>query len=88
MSAKTKVTTARYSPRTRSEPMPMPSASTAEATVVTAMATQNGTPSVVSRAAKSAASPAKAIWPSESWPSQPVSTVSDEAQMANASTAV
>ena len=56
--------------------------------MVVAMATQNGTPSVTRRAANSAARPAKAIWPSESWPSQPVSTVSDEAQMAKASTAV
>ena len=28
--------------------------------------------------------PAKAIWPSDSWPAQPVSTVSDSAQSANA----
>ena len=68
--------------------MPMPNASSAEATVVVAMATQKCTPSLTRRAANSAARPAKAICPSESWPSQPVSTVSDEAQMAKASTAV
>ncbi len=52
------------------------------------MATQKGTPSVTRRAAKSAASPAKAICPSESCPSQPVRIVSDDAQMAKPSTAV
>jgi len=68
--------------------MPMPSARRADAAVVTRTATQNGTPSLTSRAAKSAASPAKAIWPNDNCPSQPVSTVREDAQMAKASTAV
>ena len=68
--------------------MPMPRASSPEAIEVSAMATQKGTPTLTSRAANRAASPPKAIWPRESCPSHPVSTVSDEAQMAKASTAV
>ena len=63
-------------------------ASTAEPAVVATMASQNGTPPSTSRAAKRAPSPAKAIWPRDSWPSHPVSTVSDVAQMAKASTSV
>ena len=54
----------------------------AEATVVTSTLTQNGTPSKTRRAAKSAPMPANAIWPSDSWPSQPVTTVSEDAQIA------
>ena len=53
-----------------------------------AMASQNGTPSVTRRAPNKAASPANAICPSESCPSHPVNTVSDDAQIAKASTAV
>ena len=60
----------------------------AEATVVAAMASQKGTPASTRRAANRAPRPAKAIWPSDSCPSHPVSTVSDVAQMANASTSV
>ena len=52
------------------------------------MATQNGTPTSTSRAANSAPRPAIAIWPRDSCPSHPVSTVSDVAQMANATTSV
>ena len=63
-------------------------ATTAEPAVVATMASQKGTPPSTSRAANSAPRPAKAIWPSESWPSQPVRTVSDVAQMAKASTSV
>ena len=37
-----------------------------------------------SAAALSAPIPAKAIWPSDSWPAQPVSTVTETAQIANA----
>ena len=38
----------------------------------------------VKAAASSAPMPANAIWPSDSWPAQPVRTVSDSAQMAKA----
>ena len=36
----------------------------------------------VEAAASRAPMPANAIWPSESWPAQPVSTVSDSPQIA------
>ena len=36
----------------------------------------------VNAAVSSAPMPAKAIWPRESWPAQPVSTVSERAQIA------
>ena len=36
----------------------------------------------VNAAVRSAPIPAKAIWPSDSWPAHPVSTVSERAQMA------
>ena len=52
------------------------------AAAATAMESQNGTPSTTRRAASSAAIPANAICPSDSWPAQPVSTVSDDAEMA------
>ena len=63
-------------------------ASTAEPAVVATMASQKGTPPSTRRAANSAPRPAKAIWPSESWPNQPVRTVSEVAQMAKASISV
>ena len=59
--ANTNVTTARYRPLTRSDPSPRTAASMAVATVVVAMATQNGTPTSTRRAAKRAPRPAKAI---------------------------
>ena len=52
------------------------------------MASQKGTPPSTSRAANSAPRPTKAIWPRDSWPSQPVRTVNEVAQMAKASTSV
>ena len=73
---------------TRNELSPRNVASTAEPAVVATMASQKGTPPSTRRAANRAPRPAKAIWPRDSWPSHPVRTVSEVAQMANASTSV
>ncbi len=102
-SANAKVTTARYSPRTRSAPAPMSAASPAVMSDARSMAGPNLqrldrrrdhtcvscqprsmlTPRMKA-AVRSAPTPANAICPRDNWPAQPVSTVSDRAQMANA----
>ena len=90
------VLTASSRPRTRSAPTPMSAARPAEANAAITMERRNGMRREVevharpgrgscprvSAAATRAPNPAKAIWPSDSWPAHPVSTISESPQIA------